>query len=108
MYLLGDGDSLRAGMFLEEVDAFTGDVAMRHADGYHPERPLTVVTAAHDGLSIFGGDGSTPPLSARHDLRLRGAVVSVGTSSMECRTDLLRVQRSGAPGEEVERVSRSS
>lgn len=94
-YMLADGEGLRAGMFLEELDAFTGDCSMRHADGYNPARPLTVVTAAHDGLSIFGGGvgASAHLLSAQHDLRLRAAVVSVGTSSMEVRTDLLRVTR---------------
>lgn len=96
-YMVSDGEGLRAGMFLEELDAFSADCSMRHADGYNPLRPLTVVTAAHDGLSIFGGDGLHSPLSAKHDLRLRGAVVSVGTSSMEVRTDLLRVLRTGEP-----------
>jgi acyl-CoA hydrolase len=94
LYMLADGGSLRAGMFLEELDAFSADCSMRHAEGFNTERPLTVVTAAHDGLSIFGSDSTISPLSARHDLRLRGAVVSVGTSSMEVRTDLLRIHRS--------------
>ena len=101
LYMLADGQSLRAGMFLEELDAFSADCSMRHADGYNADRPLTVVTAAHDGLSIFG-DGSHSPLSARHDLRLRGAVVSVGSSSMEVQTDLLRVYWRG--DEEVEEL----
>ena len=80
-YQMSDGESLRAGMFLEELDAFSADCSMRHADGFSPQRPLTVVTAAHDGLSIFA-EGHRSPLSSRHDLRLRGAVVSVGNSSM--------------------------
>ena len=87
LYMLGASESLRAGMFLEELDAFSADCSARHADMYNEARPLSVVTAAHDGLSIF------EHLSARHDLRLRGCVVSVGTSSMEVRTDLLRVTR---------------
>ena len=95
LYSVGAGDTLRAGMFLEELDAFSADCSMRHADGLNPERPLSVVTAAHDGLSIFKG----ATLSAHHDLRLRGAVVSVGTSSMEVRTDVLRV--TGASGDAV-------
>ena len=82
---MSDGESLRAGMFLEELDAFSADCSMRHADGYSPQRPLTVVTAAHDGLSIFA-EGHRSPLSSRHDLRLRGCVVGVGTSSMEVQT----------------------
>ena len=52
-YMLGDGLSLRAGRFLEELDAFSADCALRHARvGDHP---ISVVTAAHDGLSIFEG-----------------------------------------------------
>ena len=39
-------------------------------------RTLAAATAAHDGLAVFGR------LSAMHDLRLRGAVVSVGTTSL--------------------------
>lgn len=103
-YMLADGESLRAGMFLEELDAFSADCSMRHADGYNPARPLTVVTAAHDGLSIFGnGIGKSGALlSAKHDLRLRGAVVSVGTSSMEVRTDLMRVLKADGGGDEPE------
>jgi acyl-CoA hydrolase len=93
-YQMSDGESLRAGMFLEELDAFSADCSMRHADGYSPQRPLTVVTAAHDGLSIFA-EGHRSPLSSRHDLRLRGCVVGVGTSSMEVQTDLLRVHSGG-------------
>ncbi|KAL3811192.1 hypothetical protein ACHAXA_002756 [Cyclostephanos tholiformis] len=87
LYMLADGTSMRAGRFLEELDAFAADVSVRHAraGGEDGRPPLAVVTAAHDGLSIFSS------LSAVHDLRLRGAVVSVGETSMEVRTDVLRV-----------------
>ena len=86
--MLADGTSMRAGRFLEELDAFAADVSVRHAravcrQGGRP--PPAVVTAAHDGLSIFSA------LSAVHDLRLRGVVASVGKTSMEVRTDVLRV-----------------
>ena len=86
-YMLADGESLRAGRFLEELDAFSADVSKRHASS--EERPVTVVTAAHDGLSVFNS------LSAVHDFRLRGAVFTVGSSSMEVRTDILQVEPSG-------------
>ena len=98
LYMLADGTSLRAGRFLEELDAFAADVSVRHlmggggggggGDGRLRPGPA-VVTAAHDGLSIFSA------LSAVHDFRLRGAVVSVGTTSMEVRTDVLRVEEVG-------------
>lgn len=92
--MLADGTSLRAGRFLEELDAFAADCSFRHA--IYPDvldewikgtrsSPIAIATVAHDGLSIFS------ILSAVHDLRLRGAVVSVGTTSMEVRTDVLQV-----------------
>ena len=91
LYMLADGTSLRAGRFLEELDAFAADVSVRHlmGGGGDGRRRPGVVTAAHDGLSIFS------TLSAVHDFRLRGAVVSVGTTSMEVRTDVLRVEAVG-------------
>lgn len=94
LYMLADGTSLRAGRFLEELDAFAADCSVRHA--VDPDvldecvrgirtKPIAIATVAHDGLSIFSA------LSAMHDFRLRGAVVSVGTTSMEVRTDVLQV-----------------
>jgi len=84
LYMLADGESLRAGRFLEELDAFSADCAKRHAEAEIGE--LAVVTAAHDGLHMFDS------LSAVHDFRLRGAVTIVGSSSMEVRTDVLQVE----------------
>ena len=91
-YQLADGSSLRAGMFLEELDAFSADCAFRHCDGTSQARPLTVVTAAHDGLALEPGTS----LTMTSDLRLRGAVVNVGRSSMEVQTDVLRVDSDGS------------
>ena len=92
VYMLADGDSLRAGRFLEELDAFSADCAFRHCDGTSRARPLTVVTAAHDGLALEPGTS----LTMTSDLRLRGAVVNVGRSSMEVQTDVLRVDSDGS------------
>ncbi|KAL1523212.1 hypothetical protein AB1Y20_018164 [Prymnesium parvum] len=87
LYSLADSTSLRAGMFMEEIDAFSADCALRHAlgpDGHLCAEPkLTIVTAAHDNLSFLQA------LSAENDLRLRGCVVAVGSSSIEVRTDVL-------------------
>ena len=57
-----------------------------------------MVTAAHDGLALEPGVS----LSATSDLRLRGAVISVGRSSMEVQTDLLRVVREAGMAEREE------
>ena len=90
LYSLADSTSLRAGMFMEEIDAFSADCALRHALGptgsfNRADSPLTIVTAAHDNLSFL------QDLSAANDLRLRACVVAVGTSSIEVRTDVLMV-----------------
>lgn len=80
LYSLADSTSLRAGMFMEEIDAFSADCALRHALGPIPPRrnsdvcsdwPFTLVTAAHDNLSFL------QDLSAKRDLRLRGCVSAI-------------------------------
>ena len=66
---------------------------MRHADGYNL-RSRSLWPPLRTTASIFA-EGHRSPLSSRHDLRLRGCVVGVGTSSMEVQTDLLRVHGGG-------------
>jgi hypothetical protein len=64
--MLADGTSMRAGRFLKELDAFAANVSVRHARAVYRQGgrpPPAVVTAAHDGLSIFSA------LLAVHDLR---------------------------------------
>lgn len=80
LYSLGDSTSLRAGMFMEEIDAFSADVAFRHVyyTSGDPEvnPPPTIVTAAHGNLSFLQA------LSAEDDWRLRGCVRNMIQSVM--------------------------
>lgn len=80
LYSLGDSTSLRAGMFMEEIDAFSADVAFRHVyyTSGDPEvnPPPTIVTAAHGNLSFLQA------LSAEDDWRLRGCVRTMIQSVM--------------------------
>jgi len=63
---------------MEDLDALAGSIAYRHCDdGDALTRPLTIVTASVDRIWLLA------PLCADHDLRLRGHVSWVGTSSME-------------------------
>jgi acyl-coenzyme A thioesterase 9 len=94
---------LRIGLILEDLDRLAGAVAYKHVLGQdkevvatliqqdssfkapqevkiEPEKngsQVTIVTASCDRIDLF------KPLSAYHDLRLQGFVISVGRSSME-------------------------
>lgn len=97
-YVLPDGVSIRWGRLFEAFDALSGDVAYRHAlDGFslnHPERekPLLIVTGAHDSLVITR-------LDAKKDLRLRSYPTGVSRSAMEVRTDVSQVDVDGVEEE---------
>ncbi len=69
---------VRIGRLLEDLDAFAGNVAFRHA---FPSRP-TIVTASIDKLDLV-----PRAIDPNQDLRIAGGVTSVGTSSMEIRID---------------------
>ncbi len=66
---------IRFGKILEEMDRAAGHISYIHADGQ--EKDLTIVTAACDRIDL------TAPLRGDCDLRIRGQVNYVGTSSME-------------------------
>ncbi len=54
---------IRLGKVLEDLDAFAGGVAYSHSDGFSHDRPLTIVTASVDKISLK----ERPPLDK--DLR---------------------------------------
>ena len=83
--------SFRLGKFYETVDALTADVAYRHCDDIRGEA-VTLVTAGHYHSRKFERTQIT------QDVSLRSYVTSVGTSSMEVRTDALQ---KGPDGSEV-------
>jgi acyl-coenzyme A thioesterase 9 len=68
---------VRIGRLVEDIDAFGAGVAYNHCDGFAESRPLTVVTASFDKMSLLGR------LRADLDIELAGQVTYVGSSSME-------------------------
>ena len=91
--------SFRLGKFYESVDALTADVAYRHVvpqqqqkQQQQPEEGVTLVTAGHYHSRKFHRT------DIHRDMVLRSYVTSVGTSSLELRTDAL--QQSATDGQE--------
>ncbi|KAL2629408.1 hypothetical protein R1flu_014094 [Riccia fluitans] len=76
---------VRIGKLLEDLDALAGTIAVRHcADEDHTTRPLLLVTASVDKISLL------KPLRIDEDLRVGGAVAWVGRSSMEIRMEVIQ------------------
>lgn len=73
----GTRHGVRHGRLFELLDAFTGEIAMRHTNHTNPARPLTLVTAGADSME------SLSELDATADFTLTGAVTRVGRSSLE-------------------------
>ncbi|CAM6026516.1 unnamed protein product [Sphagnum balticum] len=75
----------RIGKLLEDLDALAGTIAMKHcADDDHTTRPLLLVTASVDKISL------KKPLHLDKDLQMKGAVAWVGRSSMEIRMEVIQ------------------
>jgi len=72
--------NIRFGKILEDLDACAGNIAFKHADDGNPKtRPLTIVTASVDHISLLH------KLHADRDMKMEGAISYVGKSSMEVR-----------------------
>ena len=70
----------RFGILMEDMDAIAGNVAFQHTDDGNPlTRPPILVTASVDRMSLR----RRVPLDI--DLRLSGAVIWTGRSSMQIR-----------------------
>ncbi len=65
-----------------DLDSLAGEIAYRHSDGFHPARPVTIVTASVDRIELVE---SILPF---FDLKLVGRVTHTGKSSIEVRIDL--------------------
>eukprot|EP01125_Pyxidicula_operculata_P020529 TRINITY_DN7606_c0_g1_i1.p1 TRINITY_DN7606_c0_g1~~TRINITY_DN7606_c0_g1_i1.p1 ORF type:complete len:416 (+),score=60.94 TRINITY_DN7606_c0_g1_i1:570-1817(+) len=73
---------IRFGRLLEDLDALAGNIAFTHSDDNDPNTiPLTLVTASVDRLDLY------QQLDPQKDIRLRGHVSWVGSSSMEIKID---------------------
>lgn len=90
MYATEGQRGLRIGRLLEDLDAFAGEVAYKWSEGTHPARPITIVTASVDRIELQRN------LVPFFDLKLRGWVTWVGSSSMEVRIDVHQIDTTGA------------
>ena len=89
MYTTEGQRGIRIGRLLEDLDALAGEIAYKHAEGTHPARPITIVTASVDRIELQRN------LWPFFDLRFRGWVTWVGSSSMEVRIDVQHVDSTG-------------
>ncbi|KAG0575402.1 hypothetical protein M758_5G001900 [Ceratodon purpureus] len=81
-------NSIRIGKLLEDLDALAGTIAVKHcSDSDHTTRPLLLVTASVDKISM------KKRLRVDVDLQLAGAVAWVGRSSMEIRMEVIQPVR---------------
>ncbi|XP_024365857.1 acyl-coenzyme A thioesterase 2, chloroplastic isoform X3 [Physcomitrium patens] len=81
-------NSIRIGKLLEDLDALAGTIAVKHcSDSDHTTRPLLLVTASVDKISM------KKRLRIDVDLQLAGAVAWVGRSSMEIRMEVIQPVR---------------
>lgn len=75
---------MRHGRMFELLDAFTGEIAMAHADAFLLSRPLTLVTAAVDEITAI------QELKTDTVFVARGAVTWCGNSSLEVTAEVLQ------------------
>lgn len=81
-------NSVRIGKLLEDLDALAGTIAVKHcSDSDHTTRPLLLVTASVDKISM------KKRLLVDVDLQLAGVVAWVGRSSMEIRMEVIQPVR---------------
>ncbi|KAH7298868.1 hypothetical protein KP509_25G062200 [Ceratopteris richardii] len=76
-------DECRVGRIMEDLDALAGTIAVRHcSDDDHTTRPLLLVTASVDKIHL------RKSITLDQDLRMSGAVIWVGRSSMAIRMEI--------------------
>ncbi|XP_051143673.1 acyl-coenzyme A thioesterase 2, chloroplastic-like [Andrographis paniculata] len=76
-------NEVRIGKLLEDLDALAGTISVKHcSDDDSTTRPLYLVTASVDKMVL------KKPISVDNDLKVTGAVVWVGRSSIEIQLDV--------------------
>lgn len=76
-------NEVRIGKLLEDLDALAGTISVKHcSDDESTTRPLLLVTASVDKMVL------KKPLSVDIDLKIAGAVIWVGRSSIEIQLDI--------------------
>ncbi|RAL47794.1 unnamed protein product [Cuscuta campestris] len=87
-------NEVRIGKLLEDLDALAGTISVKHcSDEDSTTRPLYLVTASVDKMVI------KKPISVDIDLKMVGAVIWVGHSSIEIQLDVIQPSngRTGPP-----------
>jgi len=87
--------SIRIGKILEDLDSMAGISAYKHAEGFHPENELTIVTAAVDRISLLR------PIVPYWDLEFESNIIWTGRSSMLVRIDVTQPRPNGGPASSV-------
>lgn len=91
-------NEVRIGTLLEDLDALAGTISVKHcSDDDSTTRPLLIVTASVDKMVL------KKPISVDHDLKIVGAVIWVGSSSIEIQLEV--IQPADGSGDDVEDVA---
>ncbi|GLT49925.1 hypothetical protein SLA2020_234490 [Shorea laevis] len=78
-------NEVRIGKLLEDLDALAGTISVKHcSDDDSTTRPLLLVTASVDKIVL------KKPISVDIDLKIVGAVIWVGRSSIEIQLDVIQ------------------
>ncbi|XP_047317358.1 acyl-coenzyme A thioesterase 2, chloroplastic-like [Impatiens glandulifera] len=84
-------NEVRIGKLLEDLDALAGTISVKHcSDDDSTTRPLLLVTASVDKMVL------KKPISVDIDLKLVGAVIWVGRSSIEIQLEVTQSAANGA------------
>lgn len=93
-------NEVRIGKLLEDLDALAGTISVKHcSDDDSTTRPLLLVTASVDKMVL------KKPISVDIDLKLVGAVIWVGRSSIEIQLEVTQSAANGSSTDEEESVA---
>ncbi|PQM42307.1 acyl-coenzyme A thioesterase 9 mitochondrial [Prunus yedoensis var. nudiflora] len=84
-------NEVRIGKLLEDLDALAGTISVKHcSDDDNTTRPLLLVTASVDKIVL------KKPISVDIDLKIVGAVIWVGRSSIEIQLEVTQSSKEGS------------
>ncbi|GAV68390.1 hypothetical protein CFOL_v3_11893 [Cephalotus follicularis] len=89
-------NEVRIGKLLEDLDALAGTISVKHCfDDDSTTRPLLLVTASVDKIVL------KKPISVDIDLKIVGAVIWVGRSSMEIQLEVIQLEEGSNASDSV-------
>ncbi|KAF3434939.1 hypothetical protein FNV43_RR22026 [Rhamnella rubrinervis] len=89
-------NEVRIGKLLEDLDALAGTISVKHcSDDDSTTRPLLLVTASVDKIVL------KKPISVDIDLKIVGAVIWVGRSSIEIQLDVIQSTEEGSDASDL-------